>query len=213
MNRTAQLLAVLLVLQFSSAARAETADEILRRIEQKYSTLKSLSADFRQKYQNFEQVIEESGKLTIKRPGKMYWEYQQPTQKYFVINGPKSWFYVPRDRQVLVTDIQGEASTPLLLLFGHTDLRKDFTVELDMDEPPMSPGNAVIRLIPRSPQGDFAFVLLEVSPVDSMIMRLTVVEPVGGRNDYIFDRIHVNRPVPDRVFTLKLPSNVEVIQQ
>ena len=42
-----------------------------------------------------------------------------PGEKLFVANGRKTYFYVPRDRQVTVGDWASEpASTPLLFLLG-----------------------------------------------------------------------------------------------
>jgi len=198
---------------FQLSGKAGNVDQVVHLLEGKYQALKSFSATFRQRYENAEQVIEESGVLIIKKPGKMYWEYQKPAPKYFLVDGRKSWFYVPADKQVIVTNLQDEASTPLMLLFGKGDLRSDFQVQGETEQAPRVPGNWLLRLVPRTPQGDFAYIVLEIDPGTSIISRLLVVEPIGARNEYVFSDIVENRKVSDRVFKLRLPSDVEIVEQ
>ncbi len=198
---------------FPLSGKAENVDQILQLLEGKYQSLKSFSANFRQRYENAEQVLEESGVLIIQKPGKMYWEYQKPAPKYFVVNGRKSWFYVPADKQVIVTNLQDDASTPLMLLFGKGDLRSDFEVQEEKEQAPRTAGNWMLRLVPRTPQGDFSHIVLEIDPATAIISRLLVVEPIGARNEYVFSDIVENRKVSDKVFKLRLPSDVEIVEQ
>jgi len=212
MSRSALSLLLVLVC-FPMVGKAESVDQILQLLEGKYQGLKSFSATFRQRYENEEQVLEESGILIIKKPGKMYWEYKKPAAKYFVVDGRKSWFYVPADKQVIVTNLQDDASTPLLLLLGKGDLKSDFEVLEEKEHAPRTPGNWLLRLAPRTPQGDFSHILLEVNPATAIISRLMVVEPIGARNEYVFSDIVENQKVSDKVFKLRLPSDVEVVEQ
>ncbi len=204
---------LIIPLCFQLTAKAENVDQVLQVLEAKYQSLKSFSASFRQRYENAEQVLEESGILIIKKPGKMYWEYQKPAAKYFLVDGRKSWFYVPADKQVIVTNLRDDASTPLMLLFGKGDLRSDFEVQEEKEQAPRTTGNWMLRLVPRTPQGDFSHIVLEVDPTTSIISRLMVVEPIGARNEYVFSDIVENRKVSDKVFKLRLPSDVEVVEQ
>ncbi len=212
LSRTAFCL-VLLFVCFQLSAKAETVDEVLRLLQGKYQGLKSFSASFRQRYENAEQVLEESGILIIKKPGKMYWEYQKPAAKYFLVDGRKSWFYVPADKQVIVTNLHDDVSTPLMLLFGKSDLRSDFEVQQEKEQAARTAGNWLLRLVPRTPQGDFSYIVLEVDPATAIISRLMVVEPIGARNEYVFADVVENRKVPDKVFKLRLPSDVEIVEQ
>lgn len=186
---------------------------VIQAVEQKYAGLKSLSAAFTQTYQNAEQRLEESGTLVLKKPGRMYWEYRKPTLKHFLVDGKKSIFYVPEDKQAIVSDIDlHDASVPLLLLFGKTRIEQSFQVEPESEEEPLAAENSLVRLTPREPQGEFTHILLEVTPA-GLVHRLTVVDPIGGRNDYVFSDIRENARVPDRAFDLKVPKDVEVIKE
>jgi len=215
MSRTSRtgLLLLLILLGSQLDGRAESVDQILQLLEGKYQGLKSFSASFRQRYENEEQVLEESGILMIKKPGKMYWEYRKPSTKFFVVDGRKSWFYIPADKQVIVTNLQDDASAPLLLLFGKGDLRSDFDVTEEKEQTPRTARNWLLRLAPRAPQGDFSYIVLEINPETAFISRLVVVEPIGARNEYVFSDLAENQKISDKVFKLKLPSDVEIVEQ
>ncbi len=186
---------------------------LIQAVEQKYAGLKSLSSSFVQIYLNGEQRLEESGTLVIKKPGRMYWEYRKPALKHFLVDGKKSIFYVPDDKQAVVSKIEEhDASVPLLLLLGKTGIEENFRIEPETKEKPLGSENSLVRLTPKDPQGEFSYLLLEVTP-GALVHRLTVFDPIGSRNDYIFSDIRENADVPDRAFRLKLPGDVEVIKE
>lgn len=212
-RRVAGLLACLLLSLASPLVRSQSAEQKAEALEQKYISLRSFSASFDQRYENDDQTLEESGRMVIRKPGKMYWEYRDPTVKYFVVDGKRSWFYVPRDKQVVVTDLEGEKSSPLLLLFGKSQLKQDFIIEEERETAPKDPGNWMLRLTPRVPQGEFVCILVEVNPASTLISRLSVIDPIGGSNLYTFRDIQENIKVSDQLFKLKLPSDVEIIRQ
>ncbi len=174
----------------------------------------SFSADFLQIFQSHHERLEERGRLLMKKPGRMYWEYESPTKKLFVADGRKAYFYVPEERQVFVSDLNlSTAETPLLFLLGKGDVRADFEVSLETEEDSLQPDNVLLRLEPKRPTGQFSKVLVEVEPATSLIHRLSIVEPIGQRNDYILSNFSENVRVSDRRFRFKIPAGTEVIQQ
>jgi outer membrane lipoprotein carrier protein len=150
----------------------------------------------------------------VKKPGRMYWEYRKPIQKYFVVDGDDCRFYVPKDRQVVHSKLDRDAAgAPLLFLLGKGDLERDFQALEEQEEKASQPGNWMLRLVPRAPQGEFEFIVLEVTPGTQQIARLIVVEPIGNRNEYRFTSIQENVKIPDRLFKLDIPPGVEVVRQ
>ncbi|MCH8320622.1 MAG: outer membrane lipoprotein carrier protein LolA, partial [Acidobacteria bacterium] len=85
MNRFCQV--ATLVLMMSGMPIAQAPDELIARLQQKYEALESFSADFGQMFQGGGVQLRESGIVKMKKPGKMYWEYQQPTPKIFIADG------------------------------------------------------------------------------------------------------------------------------
>ncbi len=189
-------------------------DEVLQHLQENYRLIRSFSADFVQVFRGHHFESRESGILIMKKPGRMYWEYQAPKQKFFVADGKRAYFYVPDDRQVIQSELRlDRARTPLLFLFGKGEIAEDFIVDYEQIEAALDSGNLLLKLVPREPQSEFSHVLLEVDPVQYLIRRLTVVELVGQRNDYVLSNFKANVQVPDRRFRFRVPKGVEVIRQ
>ena len=205
---------ILVMILVGASSRAEGLDELVSRLQKKYEELESFSAQFDQLFQSRILQLKESGIVKMKKPGKMYWEYQHPTSKFFIANGQTSYFYIPRDSQVIVTELDlSEVRTPLFFLLGKGDIQKDFQVELEEQEEALEPANTLIRLTPKQPQGEFSFLLLEVDSSSYLIRRLVVVEPIGNRNEYILSDFQENIRIPDKQFDFKIPEGVEVMSR
>ena len=204
----------LVLLLTGASLQAETLDQLVSRLQEKYEELESFSAEFDQLFQSRVLQLKESGVVMMKKPGKMYWEYQQPTSKFFVADGQRSYFYVPRDRQVIVSDLDlSEVQTPLLFLLGKGNLRDDFHVELEEQEEALEPQNTLIKLMSKQPQGEFSFLILEVNSSSYLIRRLVVVEPIGNRNEYILNNFEENVEIPDKQFDFEVPAGVELMSR
>ena len=122
-------------------SKAETADEVVIGLQEKYEQMESFSAEFDQIFQSRVIQLKESGIVMMKKPGKMYWEYQKPTSKFFVADGQRSYFYVPRDRQAIISELNlSEIQTPLLFLLGKGDIQEDFQVEFEEQEEALDAG-------------------------------------------------------------------------
>jgi signal peptidase II len=191
------------------AVNASNPDEIVDRLQQKYEEIESFTASFQQTLESHGITQTERGIVKMKKPGLMYWEYRDPKEKYFVADGEKVYFYVPKDNQVLVSRMDlDEIDSPLLFLLGRGDIRREFEVEIKETEG----GSVLLQLKPRTPHPEFSELLLHVSPTTFLIEKLTVVEPIGQQNEYELTGFKTNAPIPDDQFKLKVPSHVEVIE-
>jgi lipoprotein signal peptidase len=212
-RRGRQAAALLPFIWLSAAGRpvAWTAEEIVDRLQDRYGQLQTLRADFEQTLRSRGVSQTERGFVIMKRPGRMYWEYTDPAVKYFVADGNRSFFYVPAERQVIVSRLDLESGdSPLGFLLGKGDIRRDFTVELEPEAPSGAP---VIRLTPRHPHPEFIYLEIEIDPETWLISRLTVAEPVGQEVEYRLTGLRQNVQVPERQFKLKWAPDVEVIEQ
>jgi outer membrane lipoprotein carrier protein len=63
-----------------------TAAELARALQKKYDTVRDFSADFVQTYKGgvVKRQLTEKGRMLIRKPGKMRWEYDTPEKKLFV---------------------------------------------------------------------------------------------------------------------------------
>ncbi|MDH3877689.1 MAG: outer membrane lipoprotein carrier protein LolA, partial [Desulfobacterales bacterium] len=79
-----------------------TVDQILGHVENKYTNSK-FAADFIQKSTIKAMNITDmaTGKVYIKYPGMMRWEYEKPDRQIIITDGDKLWVYRPEDNQVM----------------------------------------------------------------------------------------------------------------
>src|SRR5881397_1297222 len=97
------LIAALLTL----AAADSTAPELAQALQKKSDTVKDFSADFTHTYEGgvLKKQITERGRLIIKKPGRMRWQYTTPEEKLFISDGVKMYSYIPQDKQVIVASV------------------------------------------------------------------------------------------------------------
>src|SRR5437763_12975606 len=138
---TGALLATAVLAQAVGAAETR-ATQLASALQTKYAAIKDFSADFVHSYVGgvLKKQITESGRVLIKKPGKMRWEYTKPEQKLFVSDGVKMYSYLPQDKQVIVASVpqDDQATTPTLFLTGKGNLTRDFTPTI-VDPPPGLP--------------------------------------------------------------------------
>ncbi len=193
-------------------ARAEiSALQVIQFSQQHYRGIRTLKADFTQVYTAHMTRDEEHGVLMLKKPRKMYWEYRDPTEKYLFANGKRAFFYIPRDQQVVIYELDDERL--FLFFMGEGEIARDFEIEFETEEPPLAEGNFVVRLTPHQADGSFLRILLEIEPSSYRIMRLVAIEPIGTRNDYILKNVQEGVSIPDRRFRFKPPKGVEIVRE
>src|SRR5438034_727905 len=117
----------ILVLSLVAPPADGDAAQLAQSLQKKYDGIKDFSADFVHVYEGgvLRKKLTERGRLLIKKPGKMRWEYTAPEQKSFVSDGLKMYSYIPKDKQVIVASVptQDQATTPTLFLAGKGNLR------------------------------------------------------------------------------------------
>jgi outer membrane lipoprotein carrier protein len=151
--------------------------------------------------------VTESGIVSIKRPGRMRWEYREPEKKLFVADGKNFYFYVPADQQVIVRKTGGERGIPALLLAGRGGILSEFTVAL---EPPPGGGLQRLKLKPRKQDPEVDTVFIEVDAADRVRV-IEVLDPQGNQSRFTFDDIRENVGLRDRLFQFQIPQGVEVV--
>lgn len=202
-----QVLLILAISVVASAAAETPADELLRRVEERNRRTVDLTARFVQSYRSgmLGHEIVESGSLSVKRPGRMRWEYEEPEVKTFVADGQSFYFYVPADRQVIVQSQSGQRGVAVTLLSGDGSLSAEFEVSL----PTGSEGR--LRLTPREPDPDVREVLVDVGPAGE-ILAIEVLDVQANRSRYEFYDTKTNVGLPESLFSFDIPEGVEVIQ-
>ncbi|HUE51898.1 MAG TPA: outer membrane lipoprotein chaperone LolA [Terriglobales bacterium] len=204
-----------LPLSVSLAAPGPDVHAIAQAVDNHYNHLRTLEADFTEIYRGAGIERTESGTLWLKKPGKMRWEYRSPKEKLFLSDGQNAWFYVPGDRQVTKTPVRklDDLRSPLGLLLGKTKLEKELQeLSLAPDVAPVTPGDVVIRGVPKAMADRLSQVILEISP-DDRIARILIEGVDESVTEYRFDNQKENVEIDSQGFRFVPPEGVEVVER
>ena len=85
------------------AESSDTIDTIVAGVEARYNVL-GFTADFDQESILKAMAVTDtaSGRLMVRQPGKMRWEYLVPDPQTIITDGKELWVYRPEENQVLV---------------------------------------------------------------------------------------------------------------
>lgn len=212
--RLAAALAVLPLLFLAvpdAAPRQQTAQQVAEALQAKYDRIRDFSADFTQQYESgvLKRKVTERGRLQVKKPGRMRWDYTHPEKKVFVSDGTQIYLHVPADNHVTVSPVpkQDEATTAVLFLVGKGHLGRDFKVSFT---PKASPGTYGLRLDPRLPERDYDWLELEVDQKSLQIRTLTASDRQGGRSTFILSNFKENIGLADKTFAFSIPRGADV---
>ena len=181
---------LLLPLLLSSCLYAQD-NTIVRKVDDHYNHLASLRARYSEHYAGMGMDRTETGTLTLKKPGRMRWTYDQPTGKVFVLDGKFAWFYTPGDSQAqrIPAKQLDDLRSPLRFLLGHTQLAK----ELDNLAVEPVAGGFRITGVPKGMAQRLKQLSLNVTPEGA----ITAMQE--------------NAPVKDSDFTFTPPPGVDVV--
>ena len=190
--------------------------KLVLQIQAAYEDTNEWSAEFRQitRIAGFETQIKSEGKLYIKKPGKMRWDYQKPNQHQIVVNKEKVWIYTPEQTQVIVNPLASisDSQLPLHFLSGIGRLDQDFSVEWTNPDRPFQEGSPSLKLIPRKPGTGLTHLQIQVDPEKYFIRQLTLYEVNGNQVYFDFSRVHKNSGLKDRFFVFIPPMGITVVE-
>lgn len=187
---------------------------IADKVDQRYNHMQTLEAQFAETYSGAGMTRTESGTLTLKKPGRMRWDYEQPRPKMFLTDGTTAWFYVPGEKQVRRAPVKqlDDLRSPLRYMLGKTKLEKEFVgLSIASGQKPLYDGDIVLQGIPKSLADRVANTLVEVSP-DGLILRIVIDQMDGSLTEFRFLQQRENVQVPDQRFHFVPPPGVEVVQ-
>lgn len=205
-------------------ATEPTARELAQALQRKYDGIRDFSADFIHKYRGgvLKKELIERGHLLVKKPGKMRWEYQAPEQKLFVSDGVKAYSYIPQDRQVIVSSIPpgDDLGAATLFLTGKGNLLRDYTVSRVAPQSSAANGaresssarnNLALKLVPKSPQRDYDWLVIEAAPDSLQLRGLVTADAQGGEASFSFANLKENTGLADKEFIFTIPRGVDVV--
>ena len=188
---------------------ASFAADSIARVDAYLATLSTLTADFVQVVQDKQGQVTEraSGTLSISRPNRFRWDYQQPYAQTIVADGRKLWLYDPDLEQVTVRSLeQGLGATPAMLLSGSGKVGDAFLAgPIEQQQ-----GLTWYRLSPKQKGSDFERVSLGFDSRNELAA-MELVDKLRQTTTIEFSRVKRGAALADSLFRFVPPNGADVI--
>lgn len=190
--------------------------DMVRKIQAAYESTNDWTAEFQQvtRIEGFDTPIASRGKLYIKKPNKLRWDYSEPNRHQIMVNEQKIWIYTPEQNQVIVSPFAeiSDSQLPLHLLSGVGRLDRDFMVQWADPAKPQPQRVPALILIPKDTGTGLTKLMMEVDAESYFITRLTLFEVNGNESRFHFGQIRNNTGLKDRFFIFTPPKGVVVVE-
>jgi len=184
-------------------------DRVLKGVEQRYNRAKTLKVLFNETYSvQGHPRKSESGDLTLRKPGRMRWQYDSPPGKLFVSDGKDVYLYSPDANRVERMRLKEseDMRAPLAFLLGKLDFAKEFR---DFALKPIGE-NMQITAHAKTDKLPYEYILMLVSP-DFSIHKLVVTGQDKAILIFNFDQERLNPVVDDAQFRFKMPPGATLV--
>ena len=186
-------------------------NSLLKGIEQRYDRAKTLQVQFNEAYSVQGRARKnEAGALTLRKPGRMRWDYTTPSGKLFLSDGKDVYLYTPETHKVERTKLKAseDMHAPIAFLLGKLDFSKefrDFSVKPDGE-------NFLITAKAKTDQLPYTRIEMLVRP-DYAIQRLVVDGQDGSILTFQFTGEKLNPPVNDALFKFQMPAGATLVTE
>lgn len=204
-----RLIFLLVVLASAALAAADSTDDLIRSVENRYNGAKTLTVDFAEQYSVLGRPRRpESGRLALRKQGKMRWDYDHPAGKLFISDGKTVFLYTAADHRVARMPMKqtDDMRAPIGFLLGKLDLKKefrDFQARVD--------GHGQ-RLQASAKSDRVPYTNIEMLIGDAgAIEELTVHGRDQSTLTFFFKNERLNPPLPDTLFQFAIPPGTEVV--
>ncbi len=194
--------------------------KVVKTLQSTYRNTKDLQADFTQQthIEGFATPLSSRGRLYIKKPGRLRWDYREPTVEQIYVNKSRVQMYVPAHEQVLIGDLTKMTASraPLRLLQGVAKLEEEFELARTTELQTGAGGLPLVTLLPKTSTHEavqnVAKIVLEVQPKTYYIKTLHIHEISGNISTFEFSNLQANTGLKDDLFEFTVPPGVEVVK-
>jgi outer membrane lipoprotein carrier protein len=197
------------------ARAGDPVKDLVRKVEARYQKTTDLTAEFSQStdIKGFAKPLQSSGRVYIKRPGKLRWDYLAPTLEQIFVDNDKVQFYIPEHKQVMVGQLSKMASSqaPLQLLQGIGRLDTLYQVSQTADGAKGQGGLPLLSLTLPDGGPDHPRIVVEVDAGSHFLRRVELHDVNGNVSTFTFSAIRPNTGLRDELFEFTVPQDAEVV--
>jgi outer membrane lipoprotein carrier protein len=201
--------ALLVSLAIPTIAGAADLNTLLKGVEEHYNRAKTLEVHFVESYSVQGHARKsESGELTLRKPGRMRWDYSSPSGKLFVSDGKDVYLYTPEAHRVEKAKLKSsdDMRAPLAFLLGKLDFGQEFrSFEIQPEG-----ANYLITAQAKTDKLPYDKVEMLVSPAFE-IQRLVVHGQDQSVLTFQLDGEKLNPPVNDASFKFQMPAGATLV--
>jgi len=152
-----------------------------------------------------------SGKIFVRYPGKMRWEYEKPEKQVIITDGFKLWIYRPADNQVMVGNApaffsDGKGAS---FLSDITLIRKKFNISLGQSKDDFF---YELKLKPLEKTLDVTDIRLSVTKNTFTVIRVVTYNSYGDENRIELLNHRFKENLEDSLFSFDAPPGTDVLQ-
>lgn len=188
---------------FSMFAQAES--DFIARLE----SIQTLGGEFSQTITDAEgeEVAEKTtGKFTLQRPGKFYWETFPPYQQIVVGNEAGLYLYDPDLEQVTIYGREEFLNSPAAVLSGDAaSITRKYSIKSDGDKKKQS------YILSEKDATNKSFDTLTFVFKKNELISLELKDQLGQLTSIVFNDVTLNEPVDKSLFVFVAPDDVDVI--
>ena len=189
-----------------------TLEQILERVEKRY-TDKSFTAEFAQESTLKAMEITDfaTGKIFVRYPGMMRWEYEKPEKQIIVTDGHKLWIYRPADNQVTTGSApaffgDGKGAS---FLSDIKLIRRKFKISLENSKDEFF---YELKLEPQEKTLDVTDIRLSVTKSSFTVVRIITYNSYGDENRIDLINHQFDVKLDDSLFSFEIPPGADVLQ-
>ncbi len=201
---------LLLVLLWTPAATcAEQGEEVIRKVQETFAGLKTLSVQFKVRYQvsGAGEIREETGRFWMDDSGRFRTETPSQT---LVCDGETLWMYDPGQKQVIIRNFADDADdlvTPRKLLY---EFPRDYRV-VGIEEDRLAGKDCTVLVMnPKSETDPTREIKVWIDSDDFLTRRFLIVDLADNVTLFEFMDYRLNRPIPEDIFTFQPPEGTEI---
>jgi len=197
------------------AATAEQTRDAVGKVQAFYDKTQTFSSEFTQEFwvKAYNQKKQSKGKVTIQKPGKMHWHYDDPKDNKVVSDGTTIKIYEAANKQMYEQNVdKSQFPAALSFLTGTGKLGDTFNFELFPGEKLAFPGGQVLVGTPKVPSPAYQKVLFYIDSATSQVRQVMVLDGQGNRNKFVFVNPRVNDPIAPEHFKFTPPAGTQIVK-